>query len=376
MNSSLPLVSVVIPAYNAARTLAQALDSVRAQTYPNIEIIVVNDGSTDTTAEVLRAYGENLRSINQANGGLPKARNVGCQSARGEYIALMDADDLCAPERIAIQVEVMRSFPEVVLCSSDFAAFNQHGLVANSHGAKYYSMISAAKNGLSSLYPERREIEIDAHTQQASFVDLHIGKIYGELVHGNFVHPPTVMFRRRALETAGMFDETLRYTCDWEWMVRVARVGLFAHVNRSLLQYRLSETQMSSNSPNGEGAVDIVRAAMKIWRADPELMAADRARMRKGLGEFCFDAAYVLAEQQKANAAKMLFRSVTYGTIKPATVKTAVKILIPFKFLQLAQRARAHHGGFIFTLPENVEDLIFNSSEFFGPLMILREWFA
>ncbi|MBI3546208.1 MAG: glycosyltransferase [Gammaproteobacteria bacterium] len=347
MNSTSPLVSVVIPAFNAARTVAQTLDSVRAQTYRNIEIIVVNDGSTDGTAEILRSYGESVRVVDQPNSGLAKARNTGCQLARGEFIALMDADDLCTAERIALQVAVMQSVSEAVLCSSDFAAFSKEGLVTSSHGAKYYSMISDAADGLNSLYPQRRTIEITANTQPASIaVDVHFGKVYGELVHGNFVHPPTVLFRRRALETAGMFDETLRYTCDWEWMVRMARSGSFAHINRSLLEYRLSETQMSSHSPNGAGAVDIVRAATKIWRADPELMAADRVRMRKSLGEFCLDAAYSLAERKKLDAIKMLFRSVwTYGVLKPATLKIAVKILLPFKLLQFAQGLRAHQAG-------------------------------
>ena len=372
-----PLVSVVIPAFNACRTLAQALDSVRAQTYPNIEIIVVDDGSTDGTADVLRAYAESVRSIHQPNGGLPNARNTGCRSARGEFIALMDADDLCTPERITVQAGVMQCLPEAVLCCSDFASFNHNGLVASSHGETYYSMIEDAADGLSSLYPERGKFEIATKAGSASpppiAVDAHFGRVYRELVHGNFVHPPTVMFRRGALETAGIFDETLRYTCDWEWMVRMARIGPFIHVNRPMLEYRLSETQMSSKRHNGEGAVDIVHAAMKIRRSDPDLMATDRDRMRMGLGEFCHHAADALAERRKANAVRMLARSVwEYGTIKSETVRTALKILMPFSLIQFVRRLRTQASGFVVAMPvpEGLGDSLLSCTKILAPFII------
>lgn len=335
-----PLVSVVIPSYNAGRTLAQTLDSVLAQTYSNIEVIVVNDGSTDETAEVLRAYAGKVRGIDQPNGGLPNARNTGGRAARGEFIAMMDADDLCTPERVAVQVAAFQNCPEAVLCCSDFSAFNANGPVAGSHAATYYSMIGDAPNGLSSLYPGRRKIEVPANafaaSQQPTAVEAYVGSVYHKMVHGNFVHPPTVMFRSSALETAGAFDETLRYDCDWEWMVRAARNGAFVYIDRPMLDYRLSETQMSS-SPRR--AVDTLRAATKIWHADPDLMSKERARMRATLGEISLEAAYALSERQRLDAAKMLVRSAwTYGLIKSTTVKTAVRILMPLTLLELGRR--------------------------------------
>lgn len=338
-----PLVSIVIPAYNAAQTLAQTLDSVLAQTYSNIEVIVVNDGSTDKTAEVLRAYADKVRGIDQPNGGLPNARNKGCRAARGEFIALMDADDLCRPERIAVQVAAFQNCPEAVLCCSDFSAFNAEGPVASSHSATYYSMIGEAPEGFSSLYPERRKIEVAADafpgSQRPAAVEAYVGRVYRELAQGNFVHPPTVMFRRSLLETAGTFDETLRYDCDWEWMVRMARTGAFVYVDRPMLDYRLSETQMSS-SPRR--AIDTLRAATKIWESDADLMSKNHARMQKGLGQLCLEAAYALAEEQRIDAAKMLARSIwTYGLVKPASVKTAIRILMPLPLLELIRHLRS-----------------------------------
>lgn len=350
MGKSQPLVSVVIPAYNACQTLAQTLDSVLAQTYPNIEIIVVDDGSTDATAEALKAFGEKVRSIYQPNKGLPGARNTGCIAARGEFIALMDADDLCMPERIAIQVGAMQCFPEAVLCSTDFTSFNNNGLVSSSHGAAYYSMIQNAADGLRSLYPEHGTVEIAASAwsepNQTMMIDTYFGTVYNKLVHGNFVHPPTVFFRRSALKAVGMFDEMLRYTCDWEWMVRAARTGPFVYVNHPLLKYRLSETQMSAGQfDEGKGAVDIVRAAKKIWRSDPGLLPANRHLMQRDLGEFCLGAAGALVDRnKKVDAVNMLIQSVwAYGTIKPATIKTILKITIPLKLLSFARQMLARY---------------------------------
>ena len=99
-----PLVSVVIPVYNGQRFLRQAIDSVLAQTYKNLEAIVVNDGSTDRSAEVMRAYGGRIVAVHQYNMGVGGARNTGMKKARGQFIAFLDQDDWWRPEKVAKQV--------------------------------------------------------------------------------------------------------------------------------------------------------------------------------------------------------------------------------------------------------------------------------
>src|SRR5438132_14303342 len=99
-----PLVSVLIATYNARPFIAETLDSVLAQTYRGVEVIVVDDGSTDGTWEVLQSFADRIQCIAQANGGVAVARNAGLRAARGSFIALMDHDDICEPERIASQV--------------------------------------------------------------------------------------------------------------------------------------------------------------------------------------------------------------------------------------------------------------------------------
>lgn len=112
------LVSVVIPAYNATWCVARAIDSVLAQHYREFEILVVDDGSTDTTAQVVASYGAQVRLLQQPNGGLSSARNLGMRHARGEWIAFLDADDWWLPEKLARQVACMREFPTLGFCST------------------------------------------------------------------------------------------------------------------------------------------------------------------------------------------------------------------------------------------------------------------
>mgnify|MGYP005826674425 CR=1 FL=1 len=106
-----PVVTVVIPSFNAAKTLSATLDSVLGQTIRDVEVVVVDDGSSDGTPEVLASYAAQVRGIRQANGGLARARNAGLAVARGEFIALLDADDVCEPQRLEVQLAVLRELP-------------------------------------------------------------------------------------------------------------------------------------------------------------------------------------------------------------------------------------------------------------------------
>jgi glycosyltransferase involved in cell wall biosynthesis len=114
--TAMPLVSVVIPAYNAESHIAEALESLRAQTCRQMEIIVVDDGSSDRTAEIVTSRFPEVRCVRQPNGGASSARNRGVQEARGEWVAFLDADDAWHPDKLRAQLDLMRRHPEVRLC--------------------------------------------------------------------------------------------------------------------------------------------------------------------------------------------------------------------------------------------------------------------
>jgi glycosyltransferase involved in cell wall biosynthesis len=108
-----PLVTVIIGAYNAERYLGEAIESVLAQTYPDVELIVVDDGSTDRTGEIAESYGDRVRCIRQANGGMAASRNRAIPEARGDYLAFLDADDRFPPDKLASQLAVFEAGPEL-----------------------------------------------------------------------------------------------------------------------------------------------------------------------------------------------------------------------------------------------------------------------
>lgn len=325
------LVSVAIPAYNAADTLAETLRSVVSQTHQALDIVVIDDGSTDETAAVAESFGNRVRLVRQANRGIAWARNASLQAARGEFIALLDADDLCEPERIAVQLEYMLRNPHVLLCSSDFSGFDENGLLAASYCGEYYTRCSSAQGGSQARYPQFAELDITdclgVAGNTAQLVRTLHGEVYEELTLGNFIHPPTVMLRREALRRAGLFDTEVRIVCEWEWFVRVAAQGPVGYIDRPLLRYRRSTTQISSNPLT---ALDSLRVAQLIHERDPELRARRPLAVRRHLGALSLSAAYALAETRRFQALRLLLAStLRYRTWRLGSLATLARLALP-----------------------------------------------
>lgn len=330
-----PLVSVIIPTYNAAATLGETLDSVFAQTWTDMEVIVVDDGSQDGSQAVLERFGDRVRVVRQANGGLASARNAGARLAQGRFIALMDADDLCEPERIALQVQALQAFPEAVLCCSDFSTIG--AVEALSYERAYYSAIDEA-GGLDALFGEQAALP---GRRGEGPVEIRHGRAYDQLVFGNFIHPPTVMMRADTLVKVGFFDPGIRYNCDWECFVRMSRLGGVVHIDRALLKYRISRGQMSSWRHNrGEGAADLVTTAEKIWDADPSIEARWGQRVLACRRDFYSNAARLLADHDKFRSVRLLAWSVRYGSKDRDTFNTAVKLLLPSRMTRYMRERR------------------------------------
>ena len=145
---------------------------------------------------------------------------------RADFIALMDSDDICKPERIAAQVRFLSERPEVVLCCSDFSAFGAGGPVSGSYGEVYYSRCAPSGGGMKALYPNHGRLDITeclaSPPGQTVVVPIHFGQVYEELALGNFVHPPTVLFRREVLnKVRSAPDPQIKIMCEWDWLVRV-----------------------------------------------------------------------------------------------------------------------------------------------------------
>jgi glycosyltransferase involved in cell wall biosynthesis len=160
-----PSVSVIVPAYNAGRYVGAAIDAVLGQTLPPSEVLVVDDGSADDTPAVCAAYGDRLRYVCQQNQGEAGARNTALSLANGDFVALLDADDVCAPERLEKQTAALAARPEAVVCYSGHWVFTDAG-----RGASYPGDLTAAERGTA------------------------------DFLCRLLVHPITMTFRRRAAE--------------------------------------------------------------------------------------------------------------------------------------------------------------------------------
>lgn len=191
-----PIVSVVIPAYNAAWCVRKAIDSVLAQDYRDFEMIVVNDGSTDDTAPVLASYGSAIRVVDQANGGMSNARNAGIRAARGELIAFLDSDDWWLPTKLGRQVALMHERPELGFCSCAARVEDTEGRLLN-------------------LW--------ECPAWQGTFL-VHLFKS-GADVPGSC---SAVLARRHLVQAVGAFDETLRGAEDPDLWIRLAAISEYA----------------------------------------------------------------------------------------------------------------------------------------------------
>jgi teichuronic acid biosynthesis glycosyltransferase TuaG len=216
-------VAVTIAAYNAEAYIIEALDSVAAQTRRPDQLIVVDDGSTDRTAEWVRDWaattGLNVELLHQENRGLPGSRNRAIRHARTDLIALLDADDVFLPDHLASGIRTFEHGREVVLGFADAEAFDARGVVTPS------LLAGTLLEGLT----------FDQGPDGFRF--LH-GSVYSSLLWGNYVPVGTTIFRRDAAEKVGLYDEAFRFADDRDFYLRLSRVGRFAYYPRIALRKR------------------------------------------------------------------------------------------------------------------------------------------
>lgn len=228
------MVTIVIPCFNAQAYLDDALCSVRNQTYGILDIIAVNDGSTDETLRLLERHAESdprVRIVTQPNRGLAAARNAGLKQARGEFVSFLDADDTILPDKIDKQLRYLRSHPDIDLVYSDY-------------------FIGDSRLDLIGLVVVRIPSgdRLDSYSRQ------------------NWFGVMSPLVRRSMIETVGDFDETLRASEDWDYWIRCVLAGAFGHLPGPVAVYRTHSSQMHNDSGRMLGAQK--RVVNKHFRSD------------------------------------------------------------------------------------------------------------
>jgi glycosyltransferase involved in cell wall biosynthesis len=257
------LVTVVIPTYNRAYCIARAVDSASNQTHSNLEIVVVDDGSTDDTDAVIercRAADPRIVYLRQDNRGVAAARNAGLRAARGNYVALLDSDDVWKSWKIELQLRCLDRFPEAGMIWTDMEAVDPDGRLISSRFLRtmYRSSYRWFPNN-DSLFSRSEPLEpmylsISPEGMHRRF---YCGDISSQMVMGNLVHTSTVLMCRTRLEKVGGFDEALgRSGEDFDFHLRTCQAGPVAFADVASIQYRVGNADQLSRPEYG---IDIAR---------------------------------------------------------------------------------------------------------------------
>lgn len=262
--SGRPRVAVIIPAYNASAFLAETLRSLEAQTFPDWQAVVVDDGSTDATAAIAReaaARDPRIRLVQQSNRGLSASRNRGMAELPGEYFAFLDADDLWEPRKLELQVQVADALGVGLV----FCPFRRFGLA---------------------------KVRRDDWSQRLGYV--HGTAWLERLSGGNYINPSCVLLRGELVARYGGFESGLEGAEDWELWLRLAAAGVDCYgVPEVLCRYRMHPNSMSQNLARAfwVQARILPRHLPASWMRAPQVRHSFRVAFRNAFNEYkitCF----------------------------------------------------------------------------------------
>jgi glycosyltransferase involved in cell wall biosynthesis len=275
------LVSVVIPTFNCADFLVQAIRSVLAQTYHDFETIVVDDASTDHTESALRQFGDRVRHIRQEQSGPSVARNRGILQAKGELIAFLDADDVWRPTKLARQVDHLNHHPETVLVYTDFTRGSFLSLPSPRTSGEPSRTSPAQLAGPLTTHhsPTHHSLFCGGQSRLRAFKPRNSSDAFHALLDENFIHTSSVLVRRQALARSGLFEPTLRGSEDLELWLRLARLGPFGLVDEILVDVRQHATNTTKSIGFVREQIRATRMMLERWGSDPAAVRLLRRRL-------------------------------------------------------------------------------------------------
>lgn len=255
----MPKISIVIPTYNSGQYLAKAIDSVLSQTYRDFEIIVIDDGSTDNTKDMImecaKKNPDKVRYFYQKKSGPSAARNKGIIETKGDYIAFLDADDLWCQNKLSLQMEYFEKNPEITLSATEFEFIDSEGKLLG--------------------YSNRREkIPTDGYILNYIFE--------------HYLLTSTIMLKKEVFKKIGFFDETLQNAEDTDIQLRIAthfRIGL---LEKRLVKYRQHDASLTRTKEVLRGK-DRIRVIKNFLNKEKDFAENNKEAVRRMLSETCFD---------------------------------------------------------------------------------------
>jgi len=241
MKNDRDLVSVIIPTYNRAQLCKSAVESALSQTHGNVEVLVIDDGSTDNTREVISGIDNRVKYLYQANAGVSAARNTGLMAATGDYVAFLDSDDAWLPWKLEAQLSVFKSFPDAGMVWTNMKAVDENGAVL--HESFLELMYGGYKDFDRETHFRENRLLSDVWDECPSvFADkkCYTGNIFSRMFLGSLVHTSTVLLRRDRQQKVGLFDVSLiKLGEDYDYHFRTCRVGDVAYLDAPSILYRI-----------------------------------------------------------------------------------------------------------------------------------------
>ncbi len=283
-------IAVVIPCFNAKRYIGATLDSILAQQGVVVEAIVVDDGSTDGSADFVEQHYPGVSLLRKANGGVATARNSGVMAAQSEWIAFCDADDIWLPDKLAAQLQAMGAAPA---CRMSYTAWHV-----------WPSEQPLPEPG---LLRRLHEDQADSRWQGPS------GMIYPELLLDCEVWTSTVVAHRTVFDEVGLFDTGLRIGEDYDLWLRMSRVTEIRRVSRPLALYRQHPANITRSAPTANYRRLVIERALERWGfSGPDGRHVDRRALAQSLAKCCSD----FAAAQMAAGAGQLARQSIYDALR------------------------------------------------------------
>lgn len=294
-----PLVSVIIPAYNCEAYIAQTLEGVLAQTHTAVEVIVVDDGSTDRTAEIVGSFGAPVRLLTQANQRVCRARNRGIEESTGDYLCILDHDDYWAPRKLELQLAALDRSPQADVAFSNFLPWtpDEHGRFPAPE----------------SMFPQDVSDQIDS---------TYSGWIYHHFLIDCWMLTSSALFRRRAFECSGSFDENLPYSEDWDLWLRMARQHQFIKLAYPTTLYRQHPSQGNRLTRPIDYRTELLEKAVRQWGlASPDGQAVSHHDFYRNLARYHreFGIGHLYSGSRRT-AIRSLFKALR---LQPTHIRTA-----------------------------------------------------
>lgn len=303
------MVSVIVPAYNTSLYIADALESIFYQKYPNIEVIVVNDGSTDNTLDILQKYEKKIHIIDKKNEGSATARNAAIRISKGKYLAFLDSDDIWLPGKLHLQISYMENNPSIGVT---------YGLFEKIFETSEKRII------LDDVYEKYKHLEKTDHVEP---IEWWSGWVYRKMLFESLPHTITLVMQKRLVEKIGYFDKSFRRGQDYDYWIRLSRVTQFHKLNHLMAIYRLHGDNITAKCMPINSELAAVEKAINKWGyQDLEGSLIEIKLIKKRISDLHFNFAYQHYWRGDISYAKKSF----LGALKyqPFKIKAAIYLIL------------------------------------------------